>query len=117
MRWVAIDSFVVYVDLPLLIGCNYSFIGLSGGAIFHEMMLRHGVKVCHILLLKVPTERVMLTSETYSMSLDTQEELFCLSSTPSIIPTISISSYPVTSKEQVIWQKAMPELQGNLASC
>ena len=81
------------------------------------MMLRNGVKVRHVLLLSFILERVMLTSETYSMSLDTQEELFCLSSMPSITPKTSISSYPVTSKEQVIWQKAMPELQGNLASC
>lgn len=60
----------------------------------------------------------MLNSETtYSIFLDIQEELFFLSSMLSTTLKISNSSYPVTSKGQVTWQKAMPEPQGNLGSC
>ena len=66
-------------------------------------MLRHGVKVVPILLLNIFPERETLRSElSYSMSLDIQEELYCLHSTPSTTPKILNSSYPATSKEQVI---------------
>ena len=56
-----------------------------------------------ILPLKIIPESELLTTEIMcSMSLDIQGGLFCLSSTPSTTPKISNSSYPVTSKGQVI---------------
>ena len=56
-----------------------------------------------ILPLNIILEGELLTSEIMcSMSLDIQGGLFCQSSTPSTIPKISNSSYPVTSKGQVI---------------
>lgn len=113
-KWMSRELTCAYIGEPPLIGCNNSFIGLSGGAIFEKMMLRQGVKVHYDRL----PERVMLKSvTTYSIFSDIQEEQFCLSSTLSTTPKISNSSYPVTSKEQVIWQKATPVPQGNLGSC
>ncbi|KAF8912167.1 thiamine diphosphate-binding protein [Gymnopilus junonius] len=65
---------------------DHTFVGLSGGQIFHEMMLRHGVK--HIFGYPV--------------------ELFCPSSMLSISHLTSNSSFPVTNKVPVIWLRVMP---------
>ena len=74
----------------------------SGGAIFHEMMLRQGVKVHHVLMLTVQAMVVLTSAFTCSTFSDIREVLSYLSLTPSIIPRTSNSYYPVTSKEQVI---------------
>lgn len=89
---------------------DHSFVGKKGGEIFHEMMLRHGVKhVCKYTPLncrgKHWTDSAMKSATLVVPSYP--------SSMPSTTRRTSTSSFPDTSKAQGTWQRAM---QGLLAS-
>ncbi len=65
------------IGLPLLIG--YSFIGCSGGEILHQMLLRQGVKVCHVLVLNTVSFMAILIFELACSTFSgIQVELSCM---------------------------------------
>ena len=89
---------------------DHSFVGLSGGEIFHEMMLRQGVKhICKYC----NCFRATKVGSAKKMQLAILEEQFYPSLTPSTTPNILTLSSHGMSKEQDTWLRAM---QGHQAS-
>ena len=87
---------------------DHSFVGMKGGEIFHEMMLRQGVK--HICMTHPPdiesSIHVLIVMQSGIL-----EELSYLYSMLSTTPSISTSFFLDMNKELVTWQKVMPERQ------
>jgi len=53
-EWSFSGRYQIFQGVLMLIKCAHSFIGMTGGAIFHEMMLRQGVKhVCTLFCVKL----------------------------------------------------------------
>lgn len=87
------------------------FIGMTGGEIFHEMMLRQGVKhICRYFQSSIQNH------DPDHLQLDTLEVLFFLYSTPSTIQNISNSFSQNTNKVLDTWHKVMREPLENLVS-
>jgi len=87
---------------------DHSFVGMKGGEIFHEMMLRQGVKhICAFSAQLLFTVFVRFSNLLTITQLDTLEEPFCPYSTPSTNPHTSTSSYRDMSRALDIWRKAM----------
>jgi hypothetical protein len=84
---------------------DHSFIGMTGGEIFHEMMLRQGVK--HVCMQSHTSRPNVTQTLTVYHQLDTQEELFSPSSTQYTTHPISTSFYRGMSKAPATWPKAM----------
>ena len=105
------DSFVarhgIYTSALTM---DHSFVGLSGGEIFHEMMLRQGVKhICQSLL----QVRIIEAKETKHQQLATLEERFYPFLTPSTTPSTLILFFHDMSKEQDTWLRVMQGHQAN----
>jgi len=82
----------------------HRFIGKTGGEIFHEMMLRHGVKhVCRFTEMAILTPWISAADES---QLDTLVVQSCPYLMPSITQNISISSSRDTNKVPATWPRA-----------
>ena len=81
--------------------------GLSGGEIFHEMMLRQGVKHVCMYLQNAWKRSIHLNAEQSA----TPVVPFYPYSTPSITPNTSNSFFRDMSKAQATWQRDMRERQ------
>lgn len=93
------------------------FIGLSGGEIFHEMMLRQGVKhICKLSFNQIVQDHISWASRLTFVSqlaiLVVQSFLFSMLST---IQNISSLFYQNMSKEPATWLKVMHVLRENQA--
>lgn len=91
-------------------------VGLSGGEIFHEMMLRIGVKhVCESFSNALEHhEASRLIGKSQSVTLVVRFFPFSMLSTTR---SISTSSSPSMNKVPVTWQKVMPVLQESPVLC
>jgi hypothetical protein len=91
---------------------GHSFIGKTGGEIFHEMMLRQGVK--HICELSLTSNQLTLLTPLFQSA--TLAAPFYPYSMPSTTRNISTSFSQNMSKVLDIWQRAMRGLVVYLVS-
>ena len=94
---------------------DHSFVGMKGGEIFHEMMLRHGVK--HICTCIHDCARDSQVSSNIIRQSATLAVPFSPCSTPSITALNSISFCHDMSKVLATWPRAMREPPANVVWC
>ena len=92
---------------------DHSFVGMTGGEIFHEMMLRQGVKHVCMFSIRASYKATVLTD--YKLVIQVAPFYQC--SMRSLAQNISTSSFPGTNKELDIWPRATPEPQASPVSC
>ena len=93
---------------------DHSFVGMTGGEIFHEMMLRQGVKhICTIFRIKFTN----CIYQTNTSQLATPVVRFSPSSMPSTSQNTSTSSFHDMNRVPATWQRVTPAQVESLVLC
>jgi hypothetical protein len=96
---------------------DHSFVGMTGGEIFHEMMLRQGVKhICMPKYSQLPSLARCLLYTNMAQS-DTLVVLFSPSSMPSTSQNTSTSSFHDMNRVPVTWLRVTPAPAASPVSC